>query len=128
MSESQQYLIAIFIIFSLLLVIFLIWILNKNGKKIRKTKKPKNNDVNSNTNLYEIKIQEQPDNTIQIVNNTSEKYLHVFCQNSLPSDVWEKAGGSDTALIHTPIDWGRKKQMVRRIMHGTHWELSMQLR
>jgi hypothetical protein len=109
MSESQQYLIAIFIIFSLLLVIFLIWILNKNGKKIRKTKKPKNNDVNSNTNLYEIKIQEQPDNTIQIVNNTSENYLHVFCQNSLPSDVWEKAGGSVTALIHTPIDWGTKK-------------------
>ena len=109
MSESQQYLIAIFIIFSLLLVIFLIWILNKNGKKIRKTKKPKNNDVNSNTNLYEIKIQEQPDNTIQIVNNTTEKYLHVFCQNSLPSDKWKKAGGSDTALIYDSVNWGAKK-------------------
>jgi hypothetical protein len=110
MSESQ-YLIAIFIIFSLLLVIFLIWILNTNGKKIRKTKKPKKNYLNSDLNIDVdgIEIQKQPDDTVQIVNNTNENYLHVFCQHSLSSDEWKKADDTDTSSssIYPPINWAQ---------------------
>jgi hypothetical protein len=53
------------------------------------------------------KIQDQPSSTIQIINDTSEQYLHVFLQlNTLQSinDQWKYVSGK--GVINNAVDWG----------------------
>lgn len=48
-------------------------------------------------------ISDQPDSSIQIINNTSENPLHVFLQ--LKSEQWVKLSGSGS--IYPSINWGK---------------------
>lgn len=48
-------------------------------------------------------IQNQPNSSIQLANNTSEDFLHIFIQCHSTSKKWNKIGGN--GKIYDPVDW-----------------------
>ena len=55
------------------------------------------------TNANYPAITSQPDNTIQLVNNTSDNYLHIFIQCTTVDEIFAKSSGE--GLIYPPVDW-----------------------
>jgi hypothetical protein len=64
--------------------------------------------IDSNTEPeLNIKIQDQPSSTIQIINDTNEQYLHVFLQLNIvqsKNDQWKYVSGK--GVINNAVDWG----------------------
>lgn len=49
-------------------------------------------------------IASQPEKSVQLANNTSDNFLHIFIQCTSVNQTWNKIGG--TGIIATPINWG----------------------
>ena len=52
-----------------------------------------------------VDIKKQGSSTVQIVNESSETYLHVFFQSNNIWEKWVKVGGN--GVINNPINWGQ---------------------
>ena len=52
-----------------------------------------------------IQIENQPSGSMQIVNNTSEKFLHLFIEYSKNQKHRKKLGGSPNSKMYEAIDW-----------------------
>ena len=63
-------------------------------------------DIEGKNTAEQMSIETQNDNSIQIVNNTSENPLHVFFQLNNIQQRWEKIGGSSNTTSHPPVNWG----------------------
>jgi len=50
-----------------------------------------------------LDIKDQPDSTIQIINNTTEDFFHVFITSNSIHKIWTKVGGN--GAIEDPVDW-----------------------
>ena len=49
-------------------------------------------------------ITDQPENTVQLANSTSEDFLHIFIQCTNVNQKWKNVGGKGT--IADPVNWG----------------------
>tara|TARA_Y100000385_G_C13102446_1_gene645414 strand:- start:2891 stop:4015 length:1125 start_codon:yes stop_codon:yes gene_type:complete len=58
------------------------------------------------SNTHSTTMEDQPDSSVQILNNTSKEPLHVFFQVKDMREKWSKLGGN--GKIYPPVDWGAK--------------------
>ena len=53
--------------------------------------------------IHDLPILDQPDSTVQIINNTTEDFFHVFITSKTMDKKWTKVGGNGT--IANPVNW-----------------------
>jgi hypothetical protein len=72
------------------------------------------------TNSNYLDINSQPANTIQLANNTSDNYLHIFIQCTNINQKWDKQSGDGT--IYSPINWGTLRDPGNKDSGNYAWD------
>jgi hypothetical protein len=67
-----------------------------------------------------LSIELQPKRSIQLANNTSDGFLHIFIQCTSVRQTWTKIGG--TGKIATPVDWGTLRDKNNKNSGNYAWD------